>query len=246
MRRAIALFAVSTLVLCTGCRSARPYAADSPDAPATAAARPASGPDACCPCEIGGWPEAPCGSTYVEGSLNFLPNVGFGLRAGRVFHRSSRILWSAEVGGVLQPIDDKAFIDDEGEAAGDWYQVQAGLKAQFAPTSRRHLTIRAGGIWFRATGEPNIVNEAGDYFGLYGGIGYEADITSSLTVGPELSLLLGTQTGEFNARPIPQLSWRATWWLDRKGCLERAPYGELYADATAALSPGIGGGLSFG
>ncbi|MDJ0523368.1 MAG: hypothetical protein QNJ90_14955 [Planctomycetota bacterium] len=202
----------------------------------------------CCePCRIGCWDETPCRTTYVDTSLSFLPNVGAGLGGGMVISRTPQVQTSLEILGTWQFLDDEDFVDDGNPAAGDWYQIRAGAKWSFAPKSRRHLTLRAGAMWLQANGEPNILNDPGDWFGIYGGIGFETDVTPCLTVGPELSLFLVTREEEFSVEPVPQLNWHVTWWQSPGAVdLPRPPLGEFYAGAAAVVSPGLGAGLQFG
>lgn len=203
----------------------------------------------CCePCLLGCWDEVPCRSTYIDTSASFLPNVGLGLGGGVVVSRTSSATTSLELLGTWQFLDDEDFIDDGNPAAGDWYQLRLGAKMSFQPKSRRHLTLRAGGIWLQANGEPNILDVPGDYYGVYGGVGFETDVTPCLTVGPELSLLLVTRDSDFSVEPVPQFNWHFTWWQNAatSADLPRAPLGEFYVGASAIASPGLGGGLEFG
>ncbi len=204
---------------------------------------------ACCtPCTIGCWPAPPCRSTYATGSLSLLPNIGLGLAAGKVLSRSSTATWSAEVGGTWQFLDDEDFADDGNPGAGDWYQIRAGAKTSFNPSGRRHLTLRYGALWLQANGEPNILQRPGNYAGLYASVGFETDLTSRISAGPEIVVMAVTRDSEFRVRSVPQFNYRLTWWLDAsEGTpLRRAPRGELYAGGVAIASPGFGGGLEAG
>ena len=225
-----------------------------PNAPAPTAFSPcaptcAPAPVCCDPCDIGEWPTTPCRSTYLDASLSLLPNIGVGVGGGKVFWRRPNDIWAFEVLGTYQFLDDEDFSSDGNPGAGDWYQIRAGIKNTFAPKSRRHLTTRWGAVWFKAKGAPNIIGQPGDYYGIYGGVGFETDLTSSLTVGPELSVMVVTEVDEFHVvRPVPQLNWHVTWWLGKggNGCTTKAPLGELYVGAFGMLSPGLGGGIEGG
>ena len=191
---------------------------------------------------------APKPDFYAGGGLSLLPNIGASLHAGYVFSRTRDVEWAAELEGIWQFLDDESFADDGNPAAGDWYQIKAGVLARSAPQARRHLTGRGGFTWFQANGVPNIVEKPGNYYGIYAGVGFETDLTPNLTVGPELTLLVAKGPGALRDGVVPQLGWRITW---RPGCgYQQArcplPVGELYVGAFALVSPAFGGGGEFG
>ena len=68
-----------------------------------------------------------------------------------------------------------------------------------------------GVAWFRARGEPNIVQEPGDYEALYAGFGFETHLTESITMGPELSLMLALREKSSSFDFVPQFNWHITW-----------------------------------
>ena len=98
-------------------------------------------------------------------------------------------------------------------SAGDWSQIQSGLKLSFQPKERRHWTLRTGVVWLRAAGEPNLLDEPGDYGGFYVGGGFEAEITEHLTVGPAVVLMPVFMEGSQDLELVPQLTWRFIWRL---------------------------------
>lgn len=212
--------------------------------------------DACCkaacccePCKLDCWDPSCCRNKYVGFSGSLLPNVGIGIGGGFIVKRAPGVQYAVELQGTYQFLDDEDFADDGNPAAGDWYQIRAGMKIISTPKFRRHLTGRFGAVWLRAEGEPNILQDPGDYWGIYGGIGFETDLTPQISVGPELQVMLVTRDDEFDVEtPIPQLNWHLIYWMGAKGdrCLKRVPYGELYVGAAATLSPGIGGAFQFG
>lgn len=199
-----------------------------------------------------GSPPHPAGpDTYVDASGSFLPNLGAGLGIGRVLRRSPEGSRSLEVDLTYQFLDDEDFVDDDNPKAGPWYQLRAGLRDASAPDRPRHTTTRLGAVWLRAEGEPNVIQEGGDYLGLYGGIGVEADLLPRLAVGPEVTVLLITRTTKLSvARPVPQINWHATLKLGHGGGssapAERPQPGELSLGASAMVSPGLGGELEVG
>lgn len=140
---------------------------------------------------------------------SFLPNVGASLEAGAVWERGLRFIKSFEMKLTWQFLDDEDFINDAAPKAGDWYQLQGGVKFATAPLARRHWVFRGGLVWFYADGIPNIVQEQGHYLGGYVGVGYEAEIRPNFTIGPELSFLV--VGGQGRAFIIPQFNWHFIW-----------------------------------
>jgi hypothetical protein len=108
---------------------------------------------------------------------------------------------------------------------------------------------------FRANGEPNWVDTPGNWAGPYAGVGFETELTPSLSVGPSLTFLGAIPfEGDEGLVLTPQLTWGLTWWLGScasgvrtadAGCRCR-PLGELYLDGNLTASPGLGGGIGFG
>lgn len=188
-------------------------------------------------------------SVYVDAVFSFLPNVGLGVGGGHLLSDTPRRSWSLELGATYQFLDDEDFAADGNPKAGPWYQVRAGLKtsAPYAPEEGRHLTGRLGAVWLQANGEPNILQRAGNHVGLYGGIGFETHLTSSLSVGPEVTFLFVSRQDELSlARPIPQLNWHAIWWPGRTYSGSPSQLGEVYGGVTAVSSPWLGGGFEAG
>ncbi len=149
-------------------------------------------------------------NAYLGGSLSFLPNVGVAVQGGVDRHRDRRLKVSTEAEFTYQFLDDELFIDDGNPAAGNWLQFQGGVKVATNPDARRHWTGRLGGCWFYAGDDPNIVDKEGHYFGVYGGIGFETDLTEGFTMGPELSVMLAIhESGDLVA--VPQFNWHFLW-----------------------------------
>jgi len=114
---------------------------------------------------------------YVSAGLSALPQVGVGVGGGgRVSARENYDLY-LEGEGVVQFLNDTDFNDDGFGGPGNFYQVSFGLKHSFSPKSKRHLTVRYGGVWFQATGGQTILQQPGDYVGGYLGIGFETDLS---------------------------------------------------------------------
>ena len=159
-----------------------------------------------------------CGTTgwgddlYMGGSLSAVPNIGLSLAGGQVFHRDEKKEWSFELEMTHQPWDDEDLVGDGNPAAGDLTQFHMGVKRSSDPLGQRHWTQRYGFAWFRARGAPNIIQEPGDYAGLYAGFGFETQLTESVSMGPELSLTSATmEGGKKDFQWIPQLNWHITW-----------------------------------
>jgi len=203
----------------------------------------------CLPESIGWWKPAPCRSTYASGAFSFLPNIGLQVSGGRVIRRTADATTSLEVAAALQFLDDEDFINDGNPKAGDWWQVRAGAKVSYDPAARRHVTLRYGGVWLQANGEPNIIQTPGNYYGVYAAGGFETDVSSCLTVGPEIAIMAVTKENDLKIRTVPQLNYHVTWWLDgrrRGGALSRPPVGEFYVGGVGLMGPGLGGGFEAG
>ena len=147
----------------------------------------------------------------VGTSFSALPNIGASLAVGQVYDRSPERTWAFELEGTHQPWDDEDLSDDGNPAAGDITQIQIGVKRSSDPMDWRHWTQRYGVAWFRARGEPNIVQEPGDYEALYAGFGFETHLTESITMGPELSLMLALREKSSSFDFVPQFNWHITW-----------------------------------
>ena len=158
-----------------------------------------------------------CGTTgwgddlYMGGSLSAVPNIGLSLTAGQIFERDEERVWSFELEMTHQPWDDEDFSNDGNSAAGDITQFQMGVKRSSDPLGHRHWTQRYGFAWFRARGEPNLVQEPGDYVGIFAGFGFETQLSESLSMGPELSLMLADIEGGGEFTLVPQFNWHITW-----------------------------------
>jgi len=150
------------------------------------------------------------GNAYFGASVSFLPNLGAAVEIGGIYQRTRSLTWSWEGEFTWQFLDDETFADDGNPAFDGWYQLQAGVKIASHPLSRRHWTLRWGGVWFYADGEPNIVEEEGHYFGAYVGFGFETDITCNFSMGPELSgMFVIHEDGLFEV--VPQFNWHFIW-----------------------------------
>ena len=152
------------------------------------------------------------GDWFFGIGANAVPGLGLSVHAGRIFMRNDKITLAAEGEVIAQFIDEETFLDDGNPESDGHFQIKAGVKMSDEPTHLRHWVVRAGLTYFHAGDNPNIVQEEGDYFGAYGSVGLETDLTKNLTFGPDVSLTLASQTDTFKVVAVPTLTWRATWY----------------------------------
>jgi len=158
-----------------------------------------------------------CGSTgwakdlHGGAAFSAVPNLGVSLAAGQTFDRNSERTWTFEFEGTFQPWDDEDLSDDGNVHSGDVTQIQMGVKRTSDPLDWRHWTQRYGAGWLRARGEPNVIQQPGDYELLYAGFGFETHLTKSITMGPELSLMIAQREKQSSIDFIPQFNWHITW-----------------------------------
>jgi hypothetical protein len=142
---------------------------------------------------------------YAGASLSAIPAVGLAVEGGKVVHRTDRFDFAIEGELAWQFLSDRDLADDGNtENTDDWVQGRIGVKQTWSPGWKRHLVARYGAVLFRATGTPGIVAEAGDYYGLYGSLGFDVEVAERWTMGPEFRLLLVGGPG-FEA--VPQFGW---------------------------------------
>ncbi len=145
--------------------------------------------------------------TAFGGSFSAIPHVGVAAEGGAVIHRTERFDYVAEGEVTYQFLDDADLASDGSPGKLDaWWQLRAGIKQIFSPGHKRHLVVRYGAVFFHATGTPGLVDAAGSYFGIYGGIGFETDLNERWTAGPELRVLIvdGDASG---VEIVPQFAW---------------------------------------
>lgn len=144
---------------------------------------------------------------------SILPNIGVTTGVGQIFMRNEErdVSYTFEIQATFQPWDDEDIHDDGFPGAGNFTQFQLGVKRAWPMAEKRHWTSRAGAVWFRAEGEPNIVQLPGDYVGVYIGFGFERRLGEHLTLGPDLSLLVVTLEQSHDVDFVPQLAYRFTW-----------------------------------
>jgi hypothetical protein len=144
---------------------------------------------------------------YAGGAFSAIPGVGLAAGGGKVLGGAGTYDWAAEAQIVRHFLDDKDLADDENADHGRMTAVRAGFKHTFAPGSKRHLTVRYGFQFYRATGVPGIVEDPGDYYGFYAGVGFETDLDEHWTMGPEISLAVMEGEGPLQTEVVPTFFW---------------------------------------
>jgi len=140
-----------------------------------------------------------------------LPNLGITVGAFQAFRGDELREDALELTSHFQFLDDKDLHDNGDPAAGDFTQFQIGLRRAWTEPLERRWTARGGIAWFRAEGEPNIVQEPGDYLGIYGGIGFEKVLGRGLSIGPDVTLILASRESSGKLDVLPQFTWRVSW-----------------------------------
>ena len=129
-----------------------------------------------------------------------LPSVGGQLTGGQYFSKSGeKFDFAFELRAAIEGGDDSATQD------GGFYQVQMGVKQVASPGHDRHLFFRYGLTWFRANGDPPMIDDPGDYFGAYGGVGYEWRLGKRWWFGPEVLINVADGEGAIGSEFLPQV-----------------------------------------
>lgn len=144
---------------------------------------------------------------YAGGAFTAIPGVGLAAGGGKVLREARTYDLSGEAQLIRHFLDDKDLADDENAAHGRLTAVRAGLKHTFSPGHKRHLTLRYGFQFYRATGVPGIVEDPGDYLGAYAGIGFETDLDRHWTMGPEISFAFLEGEGSLPFEFVPTFFW---------------------------------------
>ena len=144
---------------------------------------------------------------YAGASFSAVPGVGLAVEGGKIIHRAEKHDWSAEGQIIRHFLDDKDFADDGFADHGRMTAVRVGLKHRTSPGHKRGLTFRYGFQFYRATGEPGIVDVAGDYYGFYAGLGFETELSRRWTMGPEFSVAILEGEGSISTEVVPTFFW---------------------------------------
>ena len=129
-----------------------------------------------------------------------LPSVGAAVIAGQRFSEREKFDLDFELRAIFQGGDDSA------TQSGKFFQVQAGVKQTLNPGHRRRPFLRFGATWFRSTGNPDLIDQPGDYLGIYVGGGYEFDVSPRVTISPDVSLNLVNGEGSIGGEFLPSFA----------------------------------------
>jgi hypothetical protein len=153
---------------------------------------------------------AGCHTPTVGLAPSILPNLG--LAGALAVPLAPRGAWQLEARFTDQWLDDKSFADNGFPEAGNWTQLDLGaLWIEPVPADETRWSLRFGATAFEARGDPNMVEEPGEYLGAYLGAGRLTLFGGRWLVGPELTLLVAS--GEDPRVIVPQLTWgvRSGW-----------------------------------
>ena len=105
-------------------------------------------------------------------------------------------------------------LPDEGPRGDDWDQVFGGVRLGDPANAELRRSLRAGITWLRAEGDPQFLDDPGDYGGVYLGGGLTWRIARSLSSGPELTLsALDSEGSKSGSGFTAELAWRLVWHL---------------------------------
>jgi hypothetical protein len=145
----------------------------------------------------------------LELTPSLLPNLGLALSATVPLDLDATHETRLELRFTDQFLDDKSIAPNGDPEAGDWTQLDLGLRwNERGPET--FWTFRVGLTTFRARGEPNLIDAPGGYVGLYAGLGRRTWLTEHLFLGPELSLIVAHGDDDPRAL-VPQITWGLTW-----------------------------------
>ena len=141
-------------------------------------------------------------------SPSFLPNLGVTGTVGHELGPWRGGDWALEAEATQQFLDDTEFTDSENPGAGDWTQFKLGGRWAWPYEDDRWVAVRTGAVWFRARGEPNVINDPDDYLGGYLELGLEARIGEHWVVGPSIATMLVFDEEDSQEHVVPQVTWR--------------------------------------
>jgi hypothetical protein len=144
---------------------------------------------------------APPRESEVYGGVGVvgLPSVGAQVTGGQYFSKGSdKYDFAFELRAAVQGGDDSPTQD------GGFYHLQAGVKQTTNPGHDRRLVFRYGLTWFRANGDPEVIDEPGDYLGAFAGAGYEWRLGERVWVGPEVTANWVNGEGSRGSDFLPQ------------------------------------------
>lgn len=144
----------------------------------------------------------------LELTPSVLPNLGLAATASTPVDVGPLFETRLEARFTDQFLDDKSVAPNGDPRAGDWTQLDLGLRWN-GRGEHFFWTFRAGLVGFHARGEPNLIDEPGRYVGAYAGFGRRAWLTEHLSFGPEVTLIAAH--GPDPRVLVPQITWGVTW-----------------------------------
>jgi hypothetical protein len=144
----------------------------------------------------------------LELTPSVLPNLGLALTGSVPLQVGRSGEARLEARFTDQFLDDKNIAPNGDPRAGDWTQLDLGVRWN-QHGERRFWTLRAGLTGFRARGEPNLIDEPGRYVGVYAGVGRRTWLGEHLAFGPELTLIAAH--GDDPRVLVPQITWGVLW-----------------------------------
>ncbi|MHC4973347.1 MAG: hypothetical protein ACYTG3_13550 [Planctomycetota bacterium] len=156
-----------------------------------------------CKSRVPGYPR----NWYGGVSFSAIPGVGLAAHGGKVLAQPDTYDWSGEAMIIRHFLDDTDFADDGFGASGRMTAVRAGFKHGTNPGHKIRATYRYGFMYYRATGVPGIVDFPGNYWGAYGGVGFETELSRRWTMGPEFSLAFLEGEGNLGFEIVPTFYW---------------------------------------
>jgi hypothetical protein len=145
---------------------------------------------------------------YAIGGPAAIPGVGVAAGIGRVFDRTEYSDWAIEAEGTYQFLDDTDFLDDGRGGSGDTYIVRLGVKRFLSPGHEHAFFLGGGVAWVRGTGDAGealILEPPGDYYGVYGQVGFLTRLSPRWSAGPDFRLFI---VGGHGVQFVPELTWQ--------------------------------------
>lgn len=144
-------------------------------------------------------PAARESDVYAGVGAAAVPGYGLALTGGQRFAGSEKFDFDFEMTGTIGKVTDA---DPGGNE--DFFQIQAGVRQSLSPGHPRRLVFRYGATWMRATSSSGLIGESGDWFGAYGGIGYDIDLGPRWVLSPQLNVLALGGEGDLGFEILPQ------------------------------------------
>ena len=155
------------------------------------------------------------GDLAINGGPSVFPNIGVTLGGSQVMSRTADRIYTVDLQPHYQPWDDELLADDGNPAAGSVSQIELGASRRWSVDEHREWSLATGLTWFRAGEFPNIVQDQGDYFGIYGSWGLMTIISERMSIGPTIGLIIAGRetTGLDDLHFIPRITYTLRWSL---------------------------------